>query len=323
MGQLVLRNLAQMQIDSATSSIELRSTPSLFLVAEGSGSRRRHLISLLGVDEELSSRVISICHDAHDPRLPPAAPRRVEPLSCGDACDAIRSVSRGDQGIASIFLDVSCLGRQHIGDLFSAVKQLAETGPVDLHIGYSLARFVKPPPLWSTAIRRIAPVNNDFAGWTATPEKPLELVIALGYERGKATGAAEYLEPGETWLYVPVSPEQKYLSEVERCNRGLLQERRSHRLDYDVLSPVDTYHSLLSLVRGMKNVARPVLLPFGPKIFFGLSLLVALAIDEVAVWFVDGENTSATDSAQPSSHAVIMSCFIERSNEPICLSPGW
>jgi len=82
-------------------------------------------------------------------------------------------------------------------------------------------------------------------------------------------------------------------------------------LDYEVLSPVNAYHTLLSLVRGMRNVARPILLPFGPKIFFGLSLLVAMVIDEAAVWFVDGENTTSSDMSQPSLHAVIMGCRIE------------
>ena len=172
-------------------------------------------------------------------------------------------------------------------------------------------RFVKPPVHWSTAIRRIAPVNNDFAGWTAAPDKPIELVIALGYEKGKAIGAAEYLEPGDTWLFVPTSPEGKYLREVQVQNKELLQERQTKQVEYEVLSPVDAYHSLLSLVRGMRSVARPVLLPFGPKIFFGLSLLVAFAIDEAAVWFVDGENTTATDMGQPARHSVIMSCRVE------------
>lgn len=311
MGELVIRNLTQNRIEGKTPSASVCEIPSLVIVAAGAGSRRGHILNLLKAEIIFSSRVIAVCNDTESAETKPLRSRQVEQLPCIAACEAIRALPRGDDGVASILLDLSCLARQHIGALFSAVKHLAKAGPVDLQIAYSLARFVKPPLHWSTAIRRIAPVNNDFAGWTAEPYKPIELVIALGYEKGKAIGAAEYLEPGDTWLFVPTSPEDKYLKEVQVQNKELLQERQTHQLEYEVLSPVDAYHSLLSLVRGIRNVARPVLLPFGPKVFFGLSLLVAMVIEEAAVWFVDGENTATTDMGQPSRHAVVMSCRIE------------
>lgn len=311
MDQLAIRNLTQTQIEGKTPSTSMGKIPSLVIVAAGTGSRRGNLLNLLKGDASFNSRVFAICNDAENVDTKSMRRQQVEQLACTAACEAVRALPRGEDGVASILIDLSCLARQHIGALFSAVKYLAQQGPVDFQIAYSLARFVKPPLHWSTAIRRIAPVNNDFAGWTAAPDMPIELVIALGYEKGKAIGAAEYLEPGDTWLFVPTSPEGKYLREVQIQNKELLQERQTKQLEYEVLSPVDAYHSLLSLVRGMRNVARPVLLPFGPKVFFGLSLLVAMVIEEAAVWFVDGENTTGTDMGQPSPHAVIMSCRIE------------
>jgi hypothetical protein len=282
------------------------------IIAAGPGSRRSHLLNLLQAQiSDDGSRVIALC-EAPEPFVHKSLRlKQVEHLDSFTACQTVRTLMRDENGVASILIDLSCLARQQIGDLFAAIKDLAKKGPVDLQIAYSLSRFVKPPMHWSSAIRRIAPVNNDFAGWTATPDNPIELVIALGYEKGKAIGAAEYLEPGETWLFVPKSPEEKYLREVEVQNNELLFEHKTKRLEYEVLSPVDSYHSLLSLVRGMRNVSRPILLPFGPKIFFGLSLLVAMVIEEAAVWFVDGEITSSSDASLPSPHAVIMGCLID------------
>lgn len=311
MGQIAINNLTQTRIEGKTPYSGVSKIPSLVIVAAGAGSRRGHILDQLKSDASFNSRVIAVCNDAEAADTKPLRRLQVEQLACPAACEAVRTIPRGDDGVASILIDLSCLARQHIGALFSAVKHLAKAGPVDLQIAYSLARFVKPPLHWSTTIRRIAPVNNDFAGWTAAPDMPIELVIALGYEKGKAIGAAEYLEPSDTWLFVPTSPEGKYLREVQIQNKELLQERQTKQLEYEVLSPVDAYHSLLSLVRGMRNVARPVLLPFGPKVFFGLSLLVAMVIEEAAVWFVDGENTTGTDMGQPSPHAVIMSCRVE------------
>lgn len=316
MGELAVRNLRQKQIEGKGPTSGLGKVPSLMVIAAGSGSRRGHLLSLL--QDEISacgSRVIAICDDPATATPKPLRRQQVDQLSCAAACEAVRTLARDEDGVASVLIDLSCLARQHIGGLFAAIKDFAKEGPIELQIAYSLARFIKPPVQWSTAIRRIAPVNGEFAGWTAAPDNPIELVIALGYEKGKAIGAAEYLEPGDTWLFVPTSPEEKYLREVQVQNKELLLERQTKHLSYEVLSPVDTYHALLSLVRGMRNVARPVLLPFGPKIFFGLSLLVAMVIDEAAVWFVDGENTSSSDTGQPSLHAVIMGCRIEPTRE--------
>lgn len=316
MGELVVLNLRQKRVEGKGTTASLSKAPSLVIVAADSGSRRGHFLDLLQDEIAASgSQVIAVC-DAPAPTDPKSLRgQQVEQLSCSSACETVRTLARDTNGVASILIDLSCLARQHIGALFAAVKDLANDGPVELQIAYSLARFVKPPVHWSTAIRRIAPVNSEFAGWTALPDNPVELVIALGYEKGKAIGAAEYLEPGDTWLFVPTSPEEKYLREVQVQNKELLLERKTRQLEYEVLSPVDAYHTLLSLVRGMRNVARPILLPFGPKIFFGLSLLVAMVIDEAAVWFVDGENTSSSDMSQPSLHSVIMGCRIEPVSE--------
>ncbi|WOI46501.1 hypothetical protein [Acidovorax sp. BLS4] len=316
MGELAVLNLRQRQIEGKSPTASLSKAPSLMVIAADSGSRRGHLLDLL--QEEIAtgdSRVVAVC-DTPAPTDPKSLRRQqVEQLSCAATCETVRTLARDTTGVASILIDLSCLARQHIGDLFAAVKDLAKEGPVELQIAYSLARFVKPPVRWSTAIRRIAPVNSEFAGWTAAPDNPIELVIALGYEKGKAIGAAEYLEPSDTWLFVPISPEEKYLREVQVQNKELLLERKTKQLEYQVLSPIDSYHTLLSLVRGMRNVARPILLPFGPKIFFGLALLVAMVIEEAAVWFVDGENTSSSDMSQPSLHSVIMACRIEPLSE--------
>jgi hypothetical protein len=315
MVDLAIRDLKQRRYDSRSATITLSRLPSLILVASGEGSRRVHFLSMLRKEAE-GVRTIAIFTSTSQAVREPFKRKDVEQLSCTEACAAVVDSRRDEDGVACIFIDVSCLPRQQIGAVFAALKHLASTGPVELQMAYSLARFVKPPQHWSSAIRSFAPVNDEFAGWTATPEKPIELVIGIGYERGKAMGATEFLEPRDTWLFVPDSVEQEYFKEVRAQNYELLHERENNLLSYDVLQPVDAFHTLLSLVRGMKQVARPILLPFGPKVFFGVSLLVAMLLEEAAVWFVDGEDTSGTDSGQPSPHSVVLDCRIEPRDPP-------
>lgn len=46
----------------------------------------------------------------------------------------------------------------------------------------------------------------------------------------------------------------------------------------------------------------PVLLPFGPKIFFAISLLVASVYREVGVWHVTGDSELPDFQHVPSAH---------------------
>ena len=308
--KLAIRNLTQVNIEGKSTSAVLSSEPAVIIVGDGEGRRRRNLLMLLTAGGDTNARMIAV-GDGAEGKARFSKRLDVESLTCRETCDVIRALSPNGSGVASIFVDVSCLSRQQMGAIFSEIKRLALSGPVDLQIGYSLAHYVKPTAQWSSSIRRIAPVNDEFAGWTAAPDDPIELIVALGYEKGKAIGAAEYLEPGDTWLFVPTSPEEKYLEEVQEQNKDLLQELNDKQMQYGVMEPVDAYHSLLSLVRGTRRTARPILLPFGPKVFFALSLLVAMIVEEAAVWFVDGENTTSTDQGQPSPHAVILSCRID------------
>lgn len=210
----------------------------------------------------------------------------------------------------SVFVDVSCLSRTSMGAIFSALKEAAQVATVKLSVGYCLARYSPPPDNRNPANRKVSPVHPTFSGWTAGPYRPVDVVVALGYEKGKALGAVEYLEPSRRWIFVPNSPETKFLGAVKAHNRELTSGDVGVQIDYEVLRPRDAYFSLLSLVVGLLSEARPVLLPFGPRIFFAISLLVAMTVEEAAVWHVDGDDDNSRDVQQPTGHAVIMSCSI-------------
>lgn len=208
----------------------------------------------------------------------------------------------------SICIDVSCMSRVGMAEIFAALKKLALRVKIQLTLAYCLARYISPPEVKFPLIRRVAPVNPAFAGWGMPPSLPVDSVVSLGYENGKAIGAVEYLEPRNRWVFVPHSPEQRFLREVRKQNKLLMETSPDTIVDYDVLQPADTYYTLLSLVVGLVRESRPVLLPFGPKIFFALSLLVAMRVEKTSVWHVDGDDESPRHAPQPSSHTVLMSC---------------
>ncbi len=209
-----------------------------------------------------------------------------------------------------ILVDVSCLSRLEIAQAFSALILISQAREIELIVTYSLATYAPSPTVWAIPNGTICPVHPAFSGWTAEgASAPLDIVVGLGYERGKAVGAVEYLEPRNRWVFVPESPETSYLDEVKRHNKNLMDNRKGRVAHYQVLDPLDCYFSLRSLTEGVARSARPVLLPFGPKIFFAVSLLVAMTIEEAAVWHVSGENDDYSERS-PSRHSVILSCIL-------------
>jgi hypothetical protein len=212
----------------------------------------------------------------------------------------------------SILIDVSCLSRKTIAILIAEVIQISQRRTVKLTLAYSLASYVPPPKVSMATNREVAPVHPAFSGWVTAPGMSVASVVGLGYERDKAIGAVEYLQSSDWWLFEPESPELQYRPQVEEHNKRIIAATPSgRRIIYDVLSPVDTLIGLESLIAGLKKSFKPVLLPFGPKIFFALSLLVSALHEEAAVWSVSGEDSEPEVDRKPSVFVTAMSVVID------------
>ena len=64
---------------------------------------------------------------------------------------------------------------------------------------------------------------------------------------------------------------------------------------------------LASLVRSR----RPVLLPFGPKVFFAVCVLLSFGFAEVSVWHVSGEEQDSADTLKPSKYSAYMTLSLD------------
>jgi hypothetical protein len=184
--------------------------------------------------------------------------------------------------------------------LFAWFLRLTPRLELNLYVCYSVAEF-SPPPTDFPPNEYIAPVASRFAGWPAASQ-PTSLVVGLGYEPHKAEGAAEFLDASEQWLFVPNSPISEFRDAVEKNNEGLVERaRRSNRLvEYQVDDPAATYGQLELLVSDLSRRSNPVLLPFGPKIFFALSLLQSYEHAQAGVWAVSSERTAPATDRRPS-----------------------
>jgi hypothetical protein len=216
----------------------------------------------------------------------------------------IANTSEEHLGPLTILLDISSMPRPYMAAVVSALNRLAEAKPYRVILIYSLAKYTPPPSSISPNIT-VNSVHPQFSGWTSMPGKPIAAIVGLGYERNKAIGAVEYLQTSDWWLFLPNSAEPKFRAQVNKMNKSLCDSTDSRRrLEYDVHSPIKTYAVLEALVSNAKKTFKPVLLPFGPRIFFFLSLLVSLTHPEASVWYVSGEADDPKTDRSASSHLI-------------------
>lgn len=204
-----------------------------------------------------------------------------------------------------VAIDVSCMSRPAMAHIIEAICCSTVSQPVRLALAYVIAAY-SPPPTWLPPNEDIKPISDWFAGWPRDAAASTALVVGLGYERDKAEGACEYFDASETWVLVPRSPVVEYDEAVARNNVELLARsmRRSRAIDYRVSHPCETFGQLASTVANIVPRMNPVLLPFGPKIFFAISLLMAAVYREVGVWHVTGDADLPRTAHASSGHFV-------------------
>lgn len=229
----------------------------------------------------------------------------------------LTQIPKDRSGKISVCADISSMSRLRIAGLVAAIADLQNVSQVDISFVYSNAKFTQPAKD-SAQIEAAGPVLPRFAGWSVEPDKPSSVVLGLGYEYDKAIGALDYIEPAEVWAFYPVSSDERYDIEMLNANRILWPHLQSdHRISYPMARPVDCFFSLESLVYGLVKHSRPVLVPFGPKIFTLNCLLVACAhFPNVAVWRVSsGSNEQPVNREADGTILGVNAVFQRMSSE--------
>lgn len=218
-------------------------------------------------------------------------------IECQMICERIIeeavSLSSVHDNVLRICVDVSSMSRFRMASVIEAAIALSEQREVAVDFVYCVAEY-SPPPLEPTVIESADPVSPYFAGWTTRPDAPTCAIFGVGYEPDRVIGAIEYMEPGQIRAFLPIGPDPRFLDEVMRVNEPLWEEiPKEHRTRYSLSEPLNTFVRLESLLYSLKQTYRPILIPFGPKIFTVQCLLASIAhFPSVAVWRVTGGSAS-------------------------------
>lgn len=184
-----------------------------------------------------------------------------------------------------ILIDISSFSRLRIAILMRELNFASVDTEILVDFVYSIAKFTKPVSGLSI-IMSASPILADFAGWPKDPIIPSSCIIGLGYDEGMAIGAIEYLEAGKIWLFRPNGVDNRFLKALNKANSELLEQvSPAQIIDYDLKDPISIYIILHSLAEGAIKESRPVILPFGPKIFTVLSIATAMNFyPDLSVW---------------------------------------
>lgn len=273
----------------------------LFIFGRTKEPRGQHMVSAVGIHSRERWEIRQT-----EPGLPDAAASAGVAVEVGvDQLGATLAkwIETCSVNTPRIAIDISCMSRPTMAAAFQAVLESAEKRPVWMDVLYVVAEFTAPPNVLPPN-EDIRPINDWFAGWPTNATASTSLVVGLGYERDKASGAAEYFDASETWVFVPQSAIGAYEAAVVGNNEVLLARarRRDQVTTYHVECPTETFGLLAGAVSRIAPKMNPVLLPFGPKVFFALSLLVAAIYREVGVWHVTGDSSLPDIAHQPSPH---------------------
>ena len=217
----------------------------------------------------------------------------------------------------SLLIDISSMSRPMLADLIHIISELDAPLGVIATFVYLPAAYVKGNAEHAP-VAVSQPVTPEFAGWTSAPELAITAVVGLGYEPDLALGAIEFLEPTAAWAFIPKGEDRRYDDAVKDANRSLeamLSDDRS--MHYSVDDPANVHASLETLVYGLVQRSRPILIPFGPKIFSLCCLLVArIYAPSVAVWRVSGETLARPGDREASGKIVTMKVhFVSSTSE--------
>lgn len=216
----------------------------------------------------------------------------------------------------SILLDISSMPRCVMAGVMATLDDFTtNNSEINIVVAYCLAKY-SPPSDRYFANKKVKPIHHHFTGFSLDPGLPVAAVVGLGYEKGKALGAVEYIQSANSWIFIPVSEEKKYYKKVEQHNQTILKSvSERQKFVYSVHSPIHVLSKLESLVSILVSTHKAVLLPFGPKIFFFCSLLTSLVHKRCAVWDVSGESTKSKADVSPSAFVMCLEFSMKGSDD--------
>jgi hypothetical protein len=204
-----------------------------------------------------------------------------------------------------VLIDISSMSRPMIATVVVELSKLSAHLGIEVTFVYCPAVFTKPSNV-RQPVTVSQPVIPELAGWSVQPERSVAAIVGLGFEFDQALGAIEFLEPAVAWTFIPFGEDQQFDRAVAEANNDLLTALKPERIvRYNVADPYRCFVELEALTYGLMDNMRPIIVPFGPKLFALLSFLIGVIHSpNVTVWRVSGDQVGMPDDRIASGNII-------------------
>jgi phage tail protein X len=191
--------------------------------------------------------------------------------------DWLANASTASSDTIRVAVDVSSMSRHRMAAVVEHLMTRPLESRLEVDFLYAPAEFDEPSEEEEPPVLDVAPVSGFFAGWWSALDLPLRVIIGVGYEFERASSAINALEPLETQVYVPEGKDDRYMAEVIKANKGLMETEgvMPETISYRVPDPFSCLRRLESSLGRLKSERRVALVPLGPKIFSICAMLIA------------------------------------------------
>ena len=190
-----------------------------------------------------------------------------------------------------ILIDYSCMAKVWYNGILAYFSELEESyTKVNLWFSYSPSEFSKAQS-----------VSNKFFDTevpNALNNKPIALLLGLGYERGRSEELAKQLKAQVTFaFYADPAYDERYVKEVLENNQSLLNKISEDKIiRYPIFDLNSINDSLTQFCIKLRLSHQLVLAPIGPKPFTLMCFVLSTRYPDIKIWKVStGGNFAASD----------------------------
>lgn len=196
----------------------------------------------------------------------------------------------------SVVLDISSLNRRLIAEALLQLCLLKDRIG-SLKLVYTPQKFVEPEYGFNK-VGHARAISPELTAFDSDPDKPIALMLGLGFEYGLGLGLIDLIEPERTVCFRASGFDPRYEEAVKKANFDYdFSTANLIVQSYTLIDPVAAYSGLNSIAFGLLSSHRIEIVPLGPKLFAAFAILLSLTFfGQVTVLRVPSNVTNPRDA---------------------------
>ena len=182
----------------------------------------------------------------------------------------------------TLVIDYSCMTKSWYYAIILYLSQIkSKKRLVRVYFTYTPSKYAAP--LEPKPNTEIGPLPGKYLIPT---DKPKALIVCLGYERQKAEGIIDHLDPHKYFLfYSKPALDAKFVQKVEDNNKSIIEASKDV-VNFPLNDLAFIERELMSIYWLLKDNYNIIIAPLGPKPFTLVAMLLSIKYRDIDIWRV-------------------------------------